>query len=364
VVKTQFHVGRLTLVYTPRNWNVPTTDQIQYCLREVLDIRERSEFEFLIPYIDNKPYHVMPNTTQAPTTRYDSLGTLFVIVQNKLTAPDTCANNVDILFEVSGGPDFELADPRQISGMQPFTTDAMLTAQIGDDEGAPCEAIKDLCIGGGSIPTDSTAFAEASMGERIVSLYQLIKRQMPCIYPNVSGYRLNYTAFSVRSFTCNWTHETDTTNIPYPPNFPCGDYMTLFNACFMYSRGSVRFAAFNIAPANERWYATTSIDGSSTVPGADTAGYTDSVGAWTALNNWQNGLGIEASIPQYTQCTSRLNRLNCTGHAEPFDLYSPRNRAILGTSATSNKCLMRAAGDDYALGFFIGTPPLATYNIV
>jgi hypothetical protein len=106
LVKTEFHSGRILLIWTPGT-NAPTVtlDQSQYCYRQVLDIRESNEFSVTIPYVSNKAYIASSNGV------FPKVGRLQLMVLNELTTPDTAPNYVTVLAEVCACDDLEFAMP-------------------------------------------------------------------------------------------------------------------------------------------------------------------------------------------------------------------------------------------------------------
>ena len=87
-------------------------DQTSYLLREIVDIRDTSEFRFVVPYVSTAQYLKMSDVDGSGG---DEMGRLSIHILNELVAPSTVAGSIEILCEVSGGPDFELACPRQYS---------------------------------------------------------------------------------------------------------------------------------------------------------------------------------------------------------------------------------------------------------
>jgi hypothetical protein len=119
IIKTSFHSGRLRFTWVPgapEDIAVDTVD-LDKCYSKIVDLREKSEVDFEIPYSYNvpwkpcekgvTPYGARLNWTTVP----QPMGTLFVTVVNSLRAPPTCAPSVDVLVFISGGDDFQIAVP-------------------------------------------------------------------------------------------------------------------------------------------------------------------------------------------------------------------------------------------------------------
>lgn len=105
-VKTEFHSGRLLVVFTPgRNIfeNNCTFDNSQYCYREILDLRTSNEYSVKIPYVSTTPY--------LPMTAWS--GNLAVYILNELRCPDTVSSAITVLVESSGGDDLDYICPAE-----------------------------------------------------------------------------------------------------------------------------------------------------------------------------------------------------------------------------------------------------------
>nr|ULF99830.1 MAG: hypothetical protein 1 [Aparavirus sp.] len=91
IVKTGFHVGRLEVFYNPYILPAQTVDQIDTtnCYREIFDITNKNELEFVIPYQHSQ-------ILQHSVGISGSIGYLQFKVLAPLTAPDTVSNNVTI----------------------------------------------------------------------------------------------------------------------------------------------------------------------------------------------------------------------------------------------------------------------------
>lgn len=116
--KTQFHSGRIVIVYSPVN-SMPLDNQFTY--RKVVDISEVSHFEFEVPF-------VFPYSLPLEDTLQGSAGTLRILVVDDLQAPSTVRKRIQTNVSVSGGSDFTLSN------------------YVGRTQGsviepAPCEAI-------------------------------------------------------------------------------------------------------------------------------------------------------------------------------------------------------------------------------
>lgn len=119
-VKTSFHSGRILLVWIPQDGNgiTPTTvlpaDKLAYLHRTIIDLRNESEWTFTLPYCSTSTWkNVYPTSSNG----LDSSGLFQIYLLNTLTAPDSCASNINFLVEWSAGENFEFAVP---DGPDPF----------------------------------------------------------------------------------------------------------------------------------------------------------------------------------------------------------------------------------------------------
>lgn len=90
IPKTQFHTGRLQITWIPSriyNGSPAITEPSSYLLREIIDIRETTEIELVLPYL--MEYNYLKTN--------EISGRLLITVVNQLKATDTVSNTVDIL---------------------------------------------------------------------------------------------------------------------------------------------------------------------------------------------------------------------------------------------------------------------------
>lgn len=162
IVKTDFHIGRLQLTWSPGPGSVtgPTgaTDSM-LALREVLDVRENNVFTFTLPYL--LPRHYVDTT--------ETMGLLKITVLNELRAPETCSGNVEILVYYRGADDFEFQQPLYSNTVDP-RVNMPFSPQTADDL-----EVKDG-VGGESTKSLGTLYGQACCGEQFVSIKQLLSR--------------------------------------------------------------------------------------------------------------------------------------------------------------------------------------------
>lgn len=89
IIKTQFHVGRLEVFYNPFYEPAKTADNIDTtnCYREIFDITDKDEIEFVIPYMHSQ-------LVQHSVGVSGAIGYLQIRVVAPLTAPDTVSSSI------------------------------------------------------------------------------------------------------------------------------------------------------------------------------------------------------------------------------------------------------------------------------
>jgi len=128
-------------------------------MRHIVDIREGSEVELLLPFYLGYNY----------VDLFTNSGQLDVQVLNELRAPETCSTAIDILVYFSGAEDIEFMGPTGNIGASSSAVGYLpFYPQIGD--------LDVNVIGGGNKPTFTTHNAEESGGEIFASIKQLLTR--------------------------------------------------------------------------------------------------------------------------------------------------------------------------------------------
>lgn len=159
-VKTEFHSGRLSFDFFPNLPGSSNNTLPEYVNRVIVDIREHSEVEILVPYTSNAMY----------TENANNIGTLVLRVIDPLVAPATVSSTVSILIEVAGHSDMEFNGPRF------FSTPQGIVPQSGLSEDC-----KIFChtIGSTQSVANPTLSSSVASGEKISSYRSLIKRFTP-----------------------------------------------------------------------------------------------------------------------------------------------------------------------------------------
>lgn len=370
IVKTEFHSGRLLLAFAPNEifLNTPavtTFENSAYTFREIIDIRYGNEYSFVIPYTCFNQY-------RDTIGNQCSYGTIFLRVLNELRAPDTCAQNVDILIEAGAYKDMEFAKPSTPRG---FPT-LVATAQSGGrkvtfkDED-PCKSLAKVM--GNATLSDTDFPARVCIGERITSLRQILKKYS-FVQPRVERTPSPVNPyFTTLPFAMPVSHISAANarvhSETYPDNF--------VHVCSAYGlfRGGVRLKFITGENMTDR-YIQTSLYHVTT----DTSAVTNMFSANasppgifdiqqtcnlpTTVDRINSRGGVEIEVPYYNRTFASPVYNAQIVSALSFD-YNPgapvpstRVYAIgFGAGITTTYRVYRAASDDFDVGLFISVPP-------
>lgn len=180
VVCTKFHKGRLKISYDPRG-DISTTDPDENTVyTQILDIGEKDDIEFVIPYhqalawLENDQTiqdNWTPGNSNNPRSGIDN-GLLTIRVLNTLTAPTS--GSLYLLFFVKGGDNFEFANPSGHIGPDSINIVPSFFALQGEDT-------TDITSSRVIIGTESKPLPERyalNYGECIGSLRNILHRSM------------------------------------------------------------------------------------------------------------------------------------------------------------------------------------------
>lgn len=119
-VKTQFHSGRLRISFIPYYYNTTISEGVPDVSRTqkiIVDMRTATEVSFTVPYVSTRPwmYCIRPESEWLDTDNklmYNCVtGIVRVEVLNQLVAANNVYSSIDIIAELSGGPDLTFAGP-------------------------------------------------------------------------------------------------------------------------------------------------------------------------------------------------------------------------------------------------------------
>lgn len=166
-VRTEFHSGRIQIAFYPTTLTTSYTGNAAYVHRLIVDIRETSEVDFVVPYI---------SATAFTPTNY-SIGTVLVTCLDPLVAPATVSSSITLLFEVAGGIDMEFSNPASAA-----YTPTMFTPQSGN-----IDRLTVTNIGSSRVSADSILNHSVAIGDKVSSFRSYLKRFHPIITNDTSS---------------------------------------------------------------------------------------------------------------------------------------------------------------------------------
>jgi len=379
VVKTEFHSGRLAICFSPEEGRTSTTGATyatsDYLHREIIDIRTCDTFTITVPYTATSPYK---NTG---TLKDWKVGGIFVYVVDPLIAPSTVSQSIKILVEMSCGPDIEFAVPIPNMKLTPAYYCVPQSRTI-TQSGPPPNQSEVVNIGNSHVEPPNTMFAEACIGEKIISFRSLIKRHgniAPGITqsPNLGENKINVLPFA-------WQPFNNSLGAVSILDYPMIDLYGLMSSMFLYSRGGANLkmktnymGTYDIGPTVMA--EMNFLDSTASIPtftnydiaalDASTSD-TNSIGYHTQYHmaTISNEPFIEVSVPQYHQFVNRNAVDSMVSPTTPARAlpnvtstqwgvtFSWDSTIINGTYPKVN--LTRAAKDDGNFGYFVSIPTM------
>jgi hypothetical protein len=316
--------------------------------REIIDIREGSSFDFIVPYVSLTPYRDVTET----------LGSLQVTVINPLIAPSTVSTTITFLVEAAAAPDFEFAVPNQNISMTPV---AVYNPQSSSFIPKPAvDSITSGVIGGSALTSDSHISARSCIGEKIVSINSFLKK-----YTWRSGLPANITSIKIDPFALPINYTDAVTNDVTGST----DYVALFSQMYAVSRGSVRMKIIpdSTGAVINNWRAIYTALASGTYNGhTSNPPVPVSWNPQLVLRSSYQGNGFELQIPQYTAAYGRSTLGESYSAVQKTKQYATPTTSNAQIRATTDNSVGNsyyiAAGDDFQLGYFIGVPAFAVVS--
>jgi hypothetical protein len=411
LVKTEFHTGKLLVCWVPFNnqaqpyTSPPNVEASYYRYRQIIDISQGNEFEFIVPYMSPRPWKsVLPtenggfNVTPATPAGARAAATDFangyftVLVLDQLRAPDACAQTIRVVLEASGGPDFEVCNPNvnkiyhnnvEYNGPHVAWTAFYQSAAEG-------KTISSYTFGNHAPMSHETtvAITEISGGEKIDNLRKLMKRYTMA-YQSVDGIGHR---FIVAPWSGMGLEETAATIFANSLEFE--DDFAFFGAMYGLFRGSVRCKFYATATGAQtsniaRHQLTANLMDCPTGMRNDIFTYAfaqpvPSSGSWAGFDPTYDGgsaralavaaltEALEFTIPFYNKdchvnVQAMYNHENIPGTASLPGVSSgeigvPSCAAIVniltGANITLRKRFDRSLGEDASFSYFISCPPI------
>lgn len=360
--KTDFHSGRLLITFTPNtlSFTAPTVQSSILALREIVDIRGKSEVLLKLPYLINTNY-----------LRTDQFsGVLQIRVLNELRAPETCSNSIKMLFYASAGDDFEV----QVPGTTNSQSNPPFMPQVGGVQPDVNQELVDEPIGGYIIPKFDMEPCRTSIGECFASIKQLFSRYTPL--QTITPISFDSTAaIGIFPYYFGVCRPDPTTGAPLVPNYN-SDALSNFASGYAFYRGSVKIMARSrlfvdadpMAILDNQAY----VGGPVIVPGSTYGGNgfdqtaspynTPNVINPVAEQIYDSSIGLmEVKVPYY--CQTKMSVVDSLAITRPESQSDPCSMLYLGidsdgtgTPPTGTMRLYRCASDEFQLAYFIGFP--------
>nr|UZQ18724.1 polyprotein [Picornaviridae sp.] len=380
LIASQMHSARALIAFGPGLTDM-RFDGATYINTYVIDLQERHEVEFVVPFLAERPWLRcdrmreldVEGTTEVEHDNFENSGYLFMYVLNRLSRPDSVAAEIDVNVLVSAADDFELAVPADLACVQgigdviditPGKAYAQaLVGQEGVTERTE-EGVVTLTKGGGKLG----AAASSTLSENAMNLKTLLRRYYK-VYTN------KFTLPSGTS-TVSFANSPTLSSVHKCFNDKNGiqlrTHLSHFSELFTFWTGSLRyklvwsiiddtnfpsltvrvfhipgcfvFGNFTPAVANDNTTAILSA--------------MDSYGTLLGQSNIQSSLEFE--VPFYTPYTQLrtiqgavANARSCTGL-----VLIVIDKPAGGGNPAVNLDLYQAAGDDFGLNYLRAAPKI------
>jgi hypothetical protein len=406
VVASQFHKGRLAIVYDC--FETPATLELNTNYVQILDITEQRRITFDIGNMQSTAIrnHYWPGkhsalspitTTRLEKANIDSIcepntgnGTISVWVVNTLTSPVTGDQSVDILMYMEAGDDYRVYAPSDMLDL--YQT---VVPESGIDSGTQNPVTMDPQVYSLSIRPQQPSVAKVYCGEHIHSIRALMKRY--CRYmcldtDNVRSLSLEslwyfrHPIYPLNPLEGPGVKFHDATGGTDNINYVHQTYVSYFRTMFCVMRGSCRYKAVPLVPYREGLMnpaaihvsRLTTMDDALVAPSQFTRYTMDfgnkntiaysylacddgTVGSSLTVSNTNSCLEFEVPFykdARFTVASSGDGSSNLEDFAGGFQ--------INGTSTSLPRVLelWTSAGEDFTFGYFYGQPELVyTPNI-
>jgi hypothetical protein len=368
IVKTEYHSGRLQFAFYPTDFSSFTFDAA-YVNRVIVDIREHSEIELIIPYIAMSPWLIVNN---------QKVGVLRVSVVDPLVAPSSVSPSVNILIEMAGGEDFETAGPID------FLESPTALVPQGLDGPRTVENIHSSVIGSAVVNKDAHLMSSLTIGDKVSSVRALVKRFTPLLKTSGnSSVSMNTYGIAVVPDLILFNNGSSSTIGDFSFN---SDLLSVWASCYTFMSGGIRIRDvidYGLTDGDQASIHTcvqaslVSDDSSANSIIVDTT----NAGAITnhrVIQDCFNNNAVTVEIPQYTKTFSRsmvdiihfqdgslsASTTLSAGSNTRYRLIINTPTGINLTPRTSNTLhrVYRAGADDLNLSGFVSIPPMRTVD--
>lgn len=283
VICSEYHRGRLRIVYNPRTNNAGPVPFNQV-YSTIVDISEDRDFEYEVKWADVKAWNALRTAITAPqvatfstTTNvtaggnFDN-GSLSVYVVNELATPSTTDAAVKVQIWVSGGQDLAFAIPcvsdlQQVSYFQEQSSAELYIPQSeeapealassADDSNAPhCSNMIDTFGSSADMIQDDDQYL-VYQGERIVSFRDLLRRYHyhTSYWPALIGDGARLVSLDITDFPYyrGWDPQGGEEGVPEvgvaaPYNFCNTTLLNYLTPAFVMRRGGLRHKILHTNP--------------------------------------------------------------------------------------------------------------------
>ncbi len=355
IVKTEFHSGRLAICFDPQINNGISPPALTYAgtaylNRHIIDVRYDNEWTFEFPFTGEFIYR----------DNDQSYGTFSVWVVDQLVAPSSVSASVTCIFEVAGAPDLEYAVPFP-SNYTPYYPSAPQSGVI--------------TIGDARSPTPTTDFAKTCIGEKFMSLRQLVKRM---VSRTRTAALPSATYYNIAPYM--WGAVDGSVVTAVNPQLTA-DFYSLCSSIFAVARGGMRTKlmdptgaasgsciSYNYSPAHgivakEYNTGTTDLLGRAGPNGFSNTNF--------AVLPVHDGITAEIQTPMYSSSycfpTYDTLQVGTSGALYYWMGASAAPEVIVSTTmmvTPSNNApiYLRGGADDLSFAYFVSIPPLVTLN--
>lgn len=362
-IKTKFHSGRVRIYYQPGITNLNTA-RANYNYSQVVDLRSEDVVSFRVPYVSTKPWLWMRNSTNT-SFGYDVPGIVTMEVLNELRAVSTVGSSIDVLVEVSGGPDFELAAPCQnlyqpvnITSSSAASRLLRAIAQVGEEETREEEQTplnKDQ-LGSTEVYKHLWPNNLYTMGEKVVSVRQVLKRHalLATLPVPTSG------SWVLSPWRMGGIYSRTATSAAVPQQF---SFLDFFSRIFAFGRGGISFKLIPQSQNTSRAVLQLIVTYPANTTSSLTQLATDNAGP--AVTTLQNGATqvvindlegtLDFYVPYYTNYYM-IPLSDLIQNAANEDIGVFPSTKVLVTRQGGVCDLYRAASDSFQFGHLLGAP--------
>lgn len=382
-VKTKFHSGRVRIYFQPgTTWTSAGNIRKDFNYSQVVDIRSQTDVVFRVPYVATHPWLTIGElATTSANNRFSTTGVVIIEVLNELVGNSSVSSDIDVLMEVSAGPDFEVAGPSNcqlvpflVTATPPPTTtgvpntrdkrsilERIAQAQVGQtvsQEEEQQDINKDQI--GNSPLTPQWINNLCTIGEKVTSIRQLIKRSHKIYHQNgttpigfitVNPYIMLYGLSGAKA-TFSQVHM---------------GYLDYFAHIYTFYRGNINMKMWldQKSDALEVYYRINQdVDG---IRPNSLVSTTDDVTTLNTCNTAQvipqNLEGIvDLNVPYYSayhMCP--VSNIQHTAVNDALGVFPKGLMTVKGITST-RVTLYRNATDSFQFGFMVGPPRCVRYS--